>query len=216
MKWLLRSIVQFLLIVALAAIIALSSPKEASARSVPQVATQHRLILVAEARRHWGITAPVALFAAQIHQESSWREDARSKYAIGMAQFTPPTAADMDRWYKSQLGNLARYSPLWSIRALVLYDGRIYRLLEPYGQDLPECDRFAMMLSGYNGGPTWLKRDRQLTADRGDNPDRWWDSVERHSNRATWAIEENRDYPRRIIYRHQHIYHEAWGGKWVC
>ncbi len=65
------------------------------APSIPQRAQQHRALLTREARMAWGLDAPVATFAAQIHQESLWRDDARSHAgAQGLAQFMPTTS----RW----------------------------------------------------------------------------------------------------------------------
>ena len=43
---------------------------------VPQAAQQHRALLVRTAHAAWGLDAPVAVFAAQVHQESAWRPDA--------------------------------------------------------------------------------------------------------------------------------------------
>ncbi len=45
---------------------------------IPAQANIYRARLTREARAAWGLEAPVALFAAQVHQESGWREDARS------------------------------------------------------------------------------------------------------------------------------------------
>ncbi len=62
------------------------------AQEIPREAQQHRRDLTRNARMIWGLDAPVSTFAAQIHQESAWRPDARSPYAHGLAQFTPATA----------------------------------------------------------------------------------------------------------------------------
>ena len=62
---------------------------------VPQAAQQHRALLVRTAHAAWGLDAPVAVFAAQVHQESAWRPDAVSRVgAQGLAQFMPATS----RW----------------------------------------------------------------------------------------------------------------------
>jgi hypothetical protein len=61
---------------------------------IPAQANTYRAQLTREARAAWGLEAPVAFFAAQVHQESGWREDARSPVgALGLAQFMPGTAA---------------------------------------------------------------------------------------------------------------------------
>jgi membrane-bound lytic murein transglycosylase MltF len=72
-----------------------------------------------------------------------------------------------------------------------------------------------MVLSSYNGGLTWLNRDKKLTKSRGGNPQKWWNNVENFSQRADWAIIENRNYARKIIYEHQSIYGD-WGKYYIC
>ena len=62
----------------------------------PQAAARYKLTLLREAHSQWGLDAPVAAFAAQVHQESGWRADAVSRVgARGLAQFMPATA----RWW---------------------------------------------------------------------------------------------------------------------
>lgn len=158
--------------------------------------------------------APVPLFAAQIHQESGWRVDARSPYAGGLAQFTAGTAADMARWYP-ELGPADAYDPRWALRALVRYDHRLYTSIADTASD---CDRWAMTLSAYNGGPGWLTRDRALCRHvSGCDPSRWWGQVAGQTQRAAWARAENRAYPDRIVHRWQPLYLAAgWTGPAVC
>jgi membrane-bound lytic murein transglycosylase MltF len=192
---------------------------EAHAQRLPANSHQYRAALTKEARAVWGIEANIALFAAQIHQESTWRDNAMSQVgARGLAQFMPGTASDMNNWYAPQLRELPVYSPLWSIRALVLYNRRLYGMVRPMrSPGVSECDRIAMMLSGYNGGFGWVTRDRRLTSEQGDHPDIWFGSIERHSNRAAWAIHENRDYVQRIVFRHLPLYLDnGFPGQKVC
>ncbi|WP_217994843.1 hypothetical protein [Methylogaea oryzae] len=66
----------------------------AAADTIPRAAIRYRGDLVRQAHLVWGLEAPVADFAGQIHQESAWRPEAESKFAGGLAQFTPDTA----RW----------------------------------------------------------------------------------------------------------------------
>lgn len=167
--------------------------------------------LIREARAVWGIDAPVPVMAGQIHQESLWRKDARSKYAAGIAQFTPDTEAWIKTAYPQALAVGNAYDPRWAIRALVTYDRHLYQRIRAAN----DCERWAMALSAYNGGLGWLQRDQRLTAQRGADPLRWWGNVERYSRRAKWAIAENRGYPRAIIYQHQALY-RGWGGAMVC
>lgn len=202
--------------VALAAWLAI--PAQAAER-IPAAANAYRGILVREARHAWGLNANVALFAAQIHQESAWNKDAQSHVgARGLTQFMPATAADMNRLHRNDLGELEIYSPLWAIRAMVLYDKAIWNGIRPRTSEaIDACSRYAMMLSGYNGGSGWVERDRTLTAKKGGNPDVWFGNVESNSTRAKWAFKENRGYPKRIIYRNLPIYlRNGWAGEQPC
>ena len=66
---------------------------QARAAQPPQAALQYRDDVIRNARLEWGLSAPVADFAAQLHQESGWRPDAVSPAgAQGLAQFMPATA----------------------------------------------------------------------------------------------------------------------------
>lgn len=188
-------------------------------QTLPAKSYQYKAIVIANARQYWGPNANVALFAGQFHQESGWNNDAKSAVgAKGLGQFMPGTAADVHRKYKD-LNELPIYSPLWSIKALFLYDRELYNAIKPIRSttQIPDCSRYAMMLSAYNGGLGWLNRDRQLTIKAGMNPDRWWGHVENYSGRAKWAIKENRDYPVRIMLRHTQTYLAAgYPGVDVC
>ncbi|NGI10110.1 lytic transglycosylase domain-containing protein, partial [Escherichia coli] len=48
---------------------------QARAAQPPQAALQYRDDVIRNARLEWGLSAPVADFAAQLHQESGWRPD---------------------------------------------------------------------------------------------------------------------------------------------
>ena len=78
-----------------------------------------------------------------------------------------------------------------------------------------ECNQWAMILSSYNGGLTWLKKDISLTSSMGKNPKIWWDNVEHYSSRANWAMKENRSYSKKILLNHQPIY-SSWGRAVTC
>jgi membrane-bound lytic murein transglycosylase MltF len=175
--------------------------------SLPVKSYQYKAIVIKEARQYWGPDANVALFAAQFHQESMWNNDAQSPVgARGLGQFMPGTAADMQARYKD-LRTLAVYSPMWSIKALFMYDRELYTAIKPKVKPyIHDCSRYAMMFSAYNGGLGWLNRDRALTAQMGKSPDIWWGSVELYSKRAGWAIKENRGYPERIMLKHLPLY----------
>ncbi|TGG92516.1 lytic transglycosylase domain-containing protein [Natronospirillum operosum] len=188
-----------------------------NAEPIPSAAKGHQRELTRLAQQEFGLNAPVALFAAQIHQESTWRPDARSPFANGLAQFTPDTAEWIAQAYPS-LGRAAPFSPAWSLRAMLVYNRHIKQRINPvYDAAIPACDHWAMTLSGYNGGPGWVSRDRRLATEAGDNPDRWFDHVEHHTARADWARTENRHYPRRILLELEPTYRRAgWHGGAVC
>jgi hypothetical protein len=81
----------------------------AQSATIPPQAKQHKALLIREARAQWGMDAPIATMAAQIHQESTWRDDAVSPAgAQGLAQFMPSTA----KWLPSVApdpANLCRF-----------------------------------------------------------------------------------------------------------
>lgn len=190
----------------------------AIAGGVPAIAQEYQRELTRQVQQQWGLDGPVALHGAQIHQESAWRADVDSPVgAQGLAQFMPATA-DWIAEIHPELGAVAPYSPRWAIAAMVRYDRRIYEGIEPMrGETVPRCDRLAMMLSGYNGGPGWVSRDRRLAAEHGANPDRWWGHTAEHTNRADWAERENRHYPERIIHELEPRYLRAgWRGRPTC
>lgn len=174
---------------------------------IPRDAYKYQRDLIRNARVVWGLDAPVATFAAQIHQESLWRPDARSPFAAGLAQFTPSTATWIAGVYPESLGAAQPYSPAWALRALVTYDKHLWDRTS--GAD--SCERFAFTLSAYNGGAGWVARDKRLTASSGSDPSRWFGHVEKfNAGRAGWAFKENRGYPSRILLKLQPLY-EMWG-----
>lgn len=195
-------------------LLALVLPSDAGAQP-PTASLKYRAELTRASQAVWGLRAPVPMFAGQIHQESAWRPEVCSPYACGLTQFTPDTAEWIAQAYGVELGSAdakqARFNPKWAIRAMVRYDKHLW---DRHEDAATECDRAAFMLSGYNGGNGWTNRDKRLTLSRGGDPTRWWGHVELHSNRAGWAIRENRDYPRRILYQHQPRY--ATWGRVVC
>lgn len=179
---------------------------------VPSDAHRHRAELVRNARLIWGLDAPTATFAAQIHQESAWQPAARSRYAHGLAQFTPATAAwivDID----PLLAGADAGNPVWAVRALVRYD----RWLWERNPAAAPCDRMAFALAAYNGGEAWLRREQRQASAIGLAPDRWWRNVETTCLRAAWACQENRGYTRRILRIIEPDYVKAgWGLGMAC
>lgn len=184
----------------------------AHAQTIPVAARQYQRALIANARFVWGLNAPVAVMAAQVHQESGWRADAKSKFASGLTQFTRQTADWISEKYADELGDNEPLNPSWALRAMARYDKFLY---DRQRTAVTDCDRWAFTLSAYNGGEGWVNRDRALAQRNGAMPNRWWGHVEKHSPRAAWAFKENRDYPRRILLQRQPPY-RAWGAGVDC
>lgn len=184
---------------------------------VPTVSTMYRLRIEREAARNFGLDAPVARLAAQIHQESGWNPKAASAYAHGLAQFTPATA----KWLPSvcpAVGPPDAWDPDWSLRAQACYVAWLHGRVQPFvhaGQ-LSPCSRWNFALRGYNGGTGWLNKER-LAAQRAGDDANDWRAVELHRVRAAWAFKENIGYPRRILLVIEPQYLAAgWPGQAVC
>jgi soluble lytic murein transglycosylase-like protein len=177
-----------------AALCALLSIAPAQAQ-VPQEAPRFRADLIRTARAVWGLDAPVAAFAAQIHQESGWNAQAISRVgATGLAQFMPATA----RWIEvldPQLQANQPFNPAWAMRALVTYDRWLYertpRQYEPH-------DRMWVALRGYNGGlGHW---QAEAAASGAAQPTRLQvDQACGKAKRAVVHCTENLGYPHRIL-----------------
>lgn len=184
--------------------------------AIPHDAVRHRADLTRSARLAWGLDAPLATFAAQIHQESLWRADARSHVgARGLAQFMPAT----ERWiagvYPRELAEADAGNPVWAMRAMARYDRWIWERV-PVGMDagfpLPypspggggdDCRRMAATLRGYNGGLGWVLKEA-----RSGRPC--------EAFRAAASCRENLRYPRRILGVLEPAYVQAGWGNGVC
>lgn len=179
-------------------------PSSARAQ-VPQAANGYRAELTRTARAVWGLEAPVATFAAQIHQESGWRPGAVSHVgAAGLAQFMPGTSqwiAGVDPALKTN----QPFNPSWAMRALVTYD--LY-LFERTPKTYAHRDRMWVALRAYNGGlGHWQAEARNATGSDRVAVDAACGSARRHRSHCT----ENLGYPRRILVDLQPRY-VAWGG----
>ncbi|CAK7024849.1 MAG: Membrane-bound lytic murein transglycosylase F [Desulfovibrio sp.] len=181
----------------------------ASAADIPRAAEQHRATLIRAAHAVWGLDAPVAVFAGQIHAESRWNPNAKSPVgAQGLAQFMPATAA----WLPTvapETGEPMPYNPGWAIRALVTYDLWLWNKVSAAN----DYERMAFTLSAYNGGLGWVNRDKRLAERKGLNPRRWFGHVETvNAGRSAANFRENRNYPRLILQDYQWRYSGVgWG-----
>lgn len=221
-----RLVLVLLLIVAFVLIAWLGVAVEARATSaaevakvrIPAASALYRHRVEQAAARAWGVDASPARLAAQLHQESGWRPTAKSHVgAGGIAQFMPATARWMAEQFPAELAGFDPWNPQQAILAAALYDKWLLDRVQPIGHaPMSQCTRWNFALRGYNGGESWLLRERGLTvAGRGNAND--WRSVERFRARGTAAHHENVGYPRRILLTLEPAYIAAgWPGKAVC
>lgn len=208
-----RIMAPLVLLIAIPLIAIFAKPQSAQA-AIPAAAEQYRRELTRIAHAEWGLDAPVATFAAQVHQESHWKFNARSTAgAQGLGQVMPSTATWLAQLFPKTLGKVEPYNPTWSLMALVSYDRWLADRVKAHNA----CERAAMVLSSYNGGLGWLIKDRKLASAKGADPLAWFGSVERfNAGRSAAAFSENRGYPRLILKRFEPEYIAAGWGLGVC
>jgi len=223
-------------LIALSVLAATSAFAGGGLEQIPSTAIQYRAALTREARAQWGLAAPVSTFAAQIHQESRWRNSAVSPVgARGLSQVMPATAA----WLNQSLLRLPAgvagsgtpggdrtdttaapsfttagpSNPAWSLRALVTYDRWLWGQLA--GAD--DCQHMAKTLRAYNGGLGWVFRDEKLARKRGINTAVNFGSLDQvNAGRSASSFAENVGYPRLILRTYEAKYIKAGFGPGVC
>ena len=174
---------------------------------VPAAAQQHRALLVRTANATWGLGAPVAVFAAQVHQESAWKPEAVSGVgARGLAQFMPSTASWWCELNKLAPADCQPHNTAWALRALVGYDKYLYdrtpARYAPY-------DRMWVALRGYNGGLGHWQKEAAVSG--AAQPTRQQvDQACGKARRAAVHCRENLGYPQRILVDLQPRY-LSWG-----
>lgn len=195
------------LLVAFVIGMALLHSGDAAAQS-PPTAHRYRADLVRAAHTHWGLDAPIAAMAAQIHQESAWNPQAVSQVgAKGMAQFMPGTANWWCQLNKMPVDQCQPNNPIWAIRALAGYDKWLWDRV----QAANDKNRMAFALSAYNGGLGWVHRDKTLASSKGLDALMWFGGVEQvNAGRSAANWNENRTYPNRILNTLQSRY-STWG-----
>lgn len=187
-------------------VVQVTAPRPANAAEPPRAALQYRNQLIRTAHAVWGMDAPVAVFAAQVHQESAWKPGAVSQVgAQGLAQFMPGTTtwiATLD----AELANKEPFNPAWALRALVTYDQWLYaRAPDRYSSH----DRMWVALRGYNGGLGHWQAEARASGVR--EPSRVQvDAACGTARRARLHCKENLGYPQRILIDLQPRY-AAWG-----
>jgi len=168
-------------------------PASALALEPPRAALQYRAELTRAVHLVWGLHGPIATMAAQVHQESAWRPDARSPFAHGLTQFTPDTAqwiGGLDPALRpADTGN-----PVWALRAMARYNRWLYDRVPNRSN---ACARWIDILRAYNGGLGWVQREARTGKPCA-------------AFRSAANCAENLDYPVRILIRHQPRY-LSWG-----
>jgi soluble lytic murein transglycosylase-like protein len=168
---------------------------------------QYRSMLVREAQAVHGPDAPVPMFLGQLRQESSCRANITAgDSGRGLAQFMDATSRQVASKFP-EIGPPAPYDPRWAIRAMVRYDGWIYRRVK--GADV--CNRWGAALKGYNAGPGYVLQAQAKST----QPGVWFGATEFVQTRQSPEnFEYSRTYPRKIIFQHQLRYVEI--GTPVC
>ena len=168
--------------------------------------------------RAWGVDGSSARLAAQLHQESGFKADAKSGVgAQGIAQFMPATARWIATVFPADLAGFDPWNAQQAIMAAALYDRWLLDRVGSYSRRaLSECSRWAFVFRAYNGGEGALNRERKLTQQAGANANDWL-AVEQYRSRAEWAHRENTAYPRRILLVLEPAYVAAgWQGRAAC
>lgn len=159
----------------------------------------YRTMLVREAQAVYGPDAAAPMFAGQIAQESSWRPNVTAwDNGRGLAQFMDGTTKQAVSLFP-ELGPANPYDPRWAIRAMVRYDGWIYKKVK--GDD--SCQRWGAALKGYNAGPGYSMQAQA----KSPSPGTWFGVTEFIPTRqSTQNFEYSRMYPRKILFQHQPKY----------
>ena len=168
---------------------------KAQASTWPKGANEYRKIWVSEWMRGGLHPEYRTWFLGQITQESRWNTNAVSPAgAMGIAQFMQGTAKLMEKAYGNQLRGLGGpYDPRWAFRAFLL----LMRENVLAFKHAPErITRYRYAASAYNGGPGYLRRERNAAGGK------WqWEEVRSFCRRfrSAASCKENIDYPEHAL-----------------
>lgn len=178
---------------------------------IPAQAWRYKELVRRAALSEHGPGAPVALYAAQLAQESGWNPQARSVVgALGLAQFMPGTARDVGR-QRPDMGPPLPTNPEWAVRALVYYDLQQKRRITA----ATEFDQWAFALCAYNGGLGNVYKDQARARAQGLDPGRV-EHVDRvNAGRSKAAKAENVGYWSAIMLRRMPVYEASGFGQGV-
>ena len=79
-------------------------PQPGLASDIPRAAERHRAELMRVSRAVWGLEAPVAVFAAQVHTESWWRNGTVSSAGAQAGPRRSIPAGRSGRWFPMTSG----------------------------------------------------------------------------------------------------------------
>jgi soluble lytic murein transglycosylase-like protein len=173
-------------------------------KQIPREAFAHRDNFIRIWRFYFALAESPTIGFAQVHQESRWKATAKSKFAEGLAQFTPATAADysllLPAEVRAECPSRAGCptSPNWALHALSLYDFNLHRR---HAWAETADDRWRLALAAYNGGAGWIIKERA----KANNSRRWADIVAACLRKAEFC-KENREYPVVILEKWQPLY----------
>ena len=207
----LNKILLFLVAVLYACLFALMLPTQAAAQPVPAAAHKHRADLTRAAHSQWGLNAPIAALAAQVHQESGWNPSAISPVgARGLTQFMPATATWWCAREQTSAAQCQPHNPTWALRSMVGYDKYLYDMAPSH---YSPYNRLWVGLRAYNGGMGHWQAEAKRTSMA--QPTRLQvDAACGTARRARVHCTENLHYPQRILQALQPRY-AAWGAQWV-
>lgn len=209
MEWQ-RRISRWMLGAACGVLLLLIALDAAHAGEPPAAAQPYRAQLVRAAHSQWGLDAPIAMLAAQVHQESAWRPGAVSRVgARGLGQFMPATASWWCELNRMPPDECEPENPTWALRALVGYDRWLY---ERTPQRYAARDRMWVALRSYNGGlGHWQAEARLAPGGLQGAAREAVDAACGRARRAAVHCAENLGYPARILITLQPLY-AGWGG----
>lgn len=165
------------------------SAKQRVARWAPTIRREAQYLL--------GPTAPVAVYLAQIGQESGGDETVTAwDNGRGLVQFMDGTVAQIVKIFP-ELGMGANpYDPTWAVKAQVRFDYWLYKRVK--GKN--ECEKWGALLKGYNAGLGYPQRAQK----KSDKPDVWFGYTEYIPNgQSSKNFEYSRMYPRWILFKRQ-------------
>ncbi len=194
----------------IACVVATCAASTANAQGAPQQANRYRADLVRAAHSQWGLDAPIAAIAAQVHQESGWNPNAISPVgARGLTQFMPATAQWWCGLQKLPVSQCQPTNPVWALRSMAGYDKWLY---DRTPQHYSHYDRLWVALRAYNGGlGHWKAEAAKASRVHKQFPTRAQaDAACGTAQRGTLHCAENLGYPQRILVALQPRY-AVWG-----